>query len=126
MRRLRIEESTGGDGAAKPACLRSAKPPTCSPFRRGKFTENLVAEGKLPHYQIDNAIRVAKADVEDYLAECRVSRQPLVVERRGSYFEDEEAPCRPVGHQDFPLDDWTKAAFSAASRRRWDFWAKRP
>jgi excisionase family DNA binding protein len=39
----------------------------------------LVAEGKLPHYRIDNTIRIAAADVENFIAECRVDRLPAVV-----------------------------------------------
>jgi len=41
---------------------------------------NLISEGQLPHYRIDNVIRIAEEDVEDYLADCRIARQPLVVE----------------------------------------------
>ena len=41
---------------------------------------DLVTAGKLPHYRIDNTIRIDEADVEDYLADCRVARQPIVVE----------------------------------------------
>ena len=42
---------------------------------------NLVTEGKLPHYRIDNVIRIAQDDVEDYIADCRVARQPIVLEK---------------------------------------------
>lgn len=41
---------------------------------------DLVATGKLPHYRIDNTIRIDEADVEDYLADCRVARQAIAVE----------------------------------------------
>lgn len=41
---------------------------------------NLVEMGKLPHYRIDNAIRIAEDDVEDFLTDCRVARQPLAVQ----------------------------------------------
>ena len=39
---------------------------------------NLITSGRLSHYRIDNAIRVAVTDVEDYLANCLVMRQPQV------------------------------------------------
>jgi excisionase family DNA binding protein len=42
---------------------------------------NLVTVGKLPCYRIDNVIRIAEEDVEDYLADCRVAPQPVVQEQ---------------------------------------------
>jgi len=41
---------------------------------------NLVTAGKLPYYRIDNVIRIAEEDVEDFLTDCRVARQPLAVQ----------------------------------------------
>jgi len=37
------------------------------------------AEGKLPHYRIDNTIRIAAADVENFIAGCHVDSQPVIV-----------------------------------------------
>lgn len=82
VRKVRIEAPTGGDrgnGAAQPALLtvrQTADLLTVST----RTVYNLITEGKLPHYRIANAIRLAGADVEDYLEDCRVSRQPLVME----------------------------------------------
>jgi excisionase family DNA binding protein len=41
---------------------------------------NLVAAGKLPHYRINNTVRIAEEDIEDYLADCRIARQPVIPE----------------------------------------------
>jgi len=74
-------DSTGGDrgnGAARPALLtvRQAAAMLTVSIRQ---VYNLINEGKLPHYRIGNAIRLSEADVEDYLADCRVTC-PAVVE----------------------------------------------
>ena len=75
-------DSTGGgrrnDGA----------PPTLLTIRQAaemltvstRKVYNLVTAGKLPHYRIDNVIRIAEEDAEDYLADCRVAQQPVVQE----------------------------------------------
>jgi len=67
-----------GNGAAVPALLtvRQAADKLTVSTRK---VHNLIDEGKLPHYRIDNAIRVAVADVDDYLADCRIT-YPAVVE----------------------------------------------
>jgi len=78
---VRIEDSTDGDrgtDTAQPALLtvRQAAEMLTVSVRK---VYNLVTAGKLPHYRIDNAIRVALVDVEDYLASCRITC-PAVVE----------------------------------------------
>jgi len=50
----------------------------------------LVEGGKLPHYRFDNVIRIAEEDLEDYLADCRVARQPV-------HQEPVEEPVRKCG-----------------------------
>jgi len=81
VRKVRIEDSTGGDrgdGADQPALLtvrQAADMLTVST----RTVYNLINGGKLPHYRIANTIRVAVADVEDYLADCRITC-PAVVE----------------------------------------------
>ncbi len=74
--KVRIEDSTG-DGAAQPALLtvRQAADRLTVSTRK---VYNLITEGKLPHYRIDNAIRVAVADVEEYLANCRITFPAVV------------------------------------------------
>lgn len=64
-----------GDGAAQPALLtvRQAAGKLTVSIRK---VYNLIAEGKLPHYRIDNAIRVAVTDVESFVAACRIDQQP--------------------------------------------------
>jgi excisionase family DNA binding protein len=81
VRKVRIEDSTGGDrgnGAAQPALLTVRQAADMLTVSTRKVY-NLITAGKLPHYRIDNAIRVAVADVEDYLASCRITC-PAVVE----------------------------------------------
>jgi excisionase family DNA binding protein len=41
---------------------------------------NLVKAGKLPHYRIDNSIRIAEPDLESYIAGCYVAPQPQAPE----------------------------------------------
>ena len=74
--------STGddrGDGAVHAALLTVRQAADMLTVSTRKVY-NLINEGKLPHYRIDNIIRIAEDDAEDYIADCRVSRQPLVVE----------------------------------------------
>jgi excisionase family DNA binding protein len=72
--------STGddrGDGAVHPALLtvrQAAELLTVST----RTVYNLINGGKLPHYRIANAIRVAMADVEDYMADCRITCSAVV------------------------------------------------
>ena len=72
--------STDGDrstDAAQPALLtvrQAAEMLTVST----RTVYNLINGGKLPHYRIAKAIRVAAADVEDYLADCRITCPAVV------------------------------------------------
>jgi excisionase family DNA binding protein len=38
----------------------------------------LVAAGKLAHYRIDNTIRIAEVDVENFIAGCRIDQRPVI------------------------------------------------
>ena len=122
-------DSTGGDrgnGAAQPALLTVRQAADMLTVSTRKVY-NLITEGKLPHYRIDNAIRVAVADVEDYLADCRITCPPVVEPLpEAASAAGEEASRWAAAGQDFPSDDRTSAACSAASRRCWDFWARWP
>jgi len=77
---VRIEDSTSserGNGAAQPALLTVRQAAEILTVSRRKVY-NLVTAGKLPHYRIDNVIRIAETDVDAYLADCRVAHQPLL------------------------------------------------
>ena len=81
VRKVRIEDSTGGDRGtdAAPAALLTVRQAADMLTVSTRTVYNLINEGKLPHYRIANAIRVSVADVEDYLADCRITC-PAVVE----------------------------------------------